>query len=525
MDGTRTEASGGTTRMSSRGRGPGSRRRAIAAARRAVLALLLVWSGTGGPAAAAPDRPVVFIPGILGSKLCRDDAGGETIVWGTLAAFRHVGALALAPGAEAAGAVRSCGLIREISVLGPLKQDFYGTIMDRLAAAGYHEGESLFVFDYDWRLSVFDNADRLAAFVALRMPEGTGQFDILAHSMGGLIGRVYLADEAGAPRVKRFITAGTPWEGSVRVFELLETGYGPANRLVGGLGLVRRTLLSFPSIYELVPTYEGCCSQDAGSGGAVDPRQPGTWPALGWQAAPDGTPDPALVSRHRARLAEIVATPLPAGVEGAATIGVDQRTAESVRLRPGDGGWRVDIKTGWSGDGVVVPASSRAGGGSVYPTSFSNHQAILSDPDVQDFVLAALRSGPEQALAAVPVRPRDAMETLSGRLVALVGVAVTTDAPVLATGEAARVRVILRLAELDPADPADIVLQAEHPDGRVETIPLARDPAGTDNPFEQVFEGRLSTGPEPGTLTLRAALDVAGGADRIAEIAVPLVQP
>jgi pimeloyl-ACP methyl ester carboxylesterase len=489
-----------------------------------LLAAVLVAFAPFGPAVAAPDRPLVFIPGLLGSKLCRDAEGAETVVWGTIGAFRHLVSLRLDVEPDAAGGVRPCGLVREVSILGPLRQEFYGPIIDRLGEAGYQEGRDLFIFDYDWRQSVFDNAARLGAFVEAELP-ADARFDILSHSMGGLVGRVYLLEEGGAPRVQRFVTAGTPWWGSVKLFELLEQGYGPATPLIGGIEAVRRTILSFPSLYELAPAYDGCCaSVEPGIG--FDAGQPSTWPALGWDGVEaDAMPDPAEVASRRARLAEIVETPLPDGIEEALVIGVDQRTLESFRVQRIGDIWEIDLKSAWSGDGVVVPASARFGESVVYPTSFSVHNAILNDPDVQAFVLAALRNGPEEALRTVPVRPRDKIETALGRLTALVGVAVATDAPAYPPGEEVQVRVILRPDGMEPIDPGTIALRAEHPDGTIEPVPLSRDPAGTDNPFEQVFEGRLRAGGQAGPLRLRSELDVAGSANRIAELTILIVSP
>lgn len=77
-------------------------------------------------------------------------------------------------------------------------------------------------------------------------------------------------------------------------------------------------------------------------------------------------PNPLLLEEHRARLTEIVGTPLPESVDEAVVIGVDQRTSESFDLVPSGNGWSVEPKLGWSGDGVVVPASSGAGERLVY---------------------------------------------------------------------------------------------------------------------------------------------------------------
>ncbi len=43
---------------------------------------------------------------------------------------------------------------------------------------------------------------------------GQDQVDLVCHSMGGLIGAWYLQELGGAPRVRRLITMGTPWQGT-----------------------------------------------------------------------------------------------------------------------------------------------------------------------------------------------------------------------------------------------------------------------------------------------------------------------
>lgn len=43
---------------------------------------------------------------------------------------------------------------------------------------------------------------------------GQEQVDLVCHSMGGLIGAWYLQELDGAPRVRRLITMGTPWQGT-----------------------------------------------------------------------------------------------------------------------------------------------------------------------------------------------------------------------------------------------------------------------------------------------------------------------
>ena len=69
-------------------------------------------------AAAEPARPLIFVPGLLGSRLCRaDPAGGAepNVVWGTLGALSAFPTLRLQPGTSDQGK-KPCGLLRQIAL-------------------------------------------------------------------------------------------------------------------------------------------------------------------------------------------------------------------------------------------------------------------------------------------------------------------------------------------------------------------------------------------------------------------------
>lgn len=463
---------------------------------------------------AAPQRPLVFVPGLLGSQLCRGAANGTDIVlWGTVDAMGQFPELALGDSTD----IYPCGLIREISFLGVLTQSVYGPFVDRLEQAGYRQGETLLVFDYDWRLSVLDNARNLAAFIDTHIP-GHREFDIVGHSMGGLIARTYLADAADASRVTHFVSAGSPWQGSVQAVELLRNGWGLGNMLLGGLDAFRATILSFPSTFDLMPRYDGCC----GAGLATEDR----WEALNWTGIDDGTlPDLAEAATRQSRLHDIFAAKLPAGIDEAFVIGVDQRTPQTFALHTGTGEAQLDIVTSWEGDGTVMRDSAVLAERTTYRTSFATHDALLSEPLVQDFVLATLRNGSAAASKAVPVRERTSILTELGKAVELIGVAIDTHAPVLTAASPARLTVHLRLATRDAVDPAAIDVAITQPDGTTSIVTLVPDLAASDpaNPFEQSYSGDFTTGAATGIATITAVLADSVGAPRTATVQVPVV--
>lgn len=503
---------------------------AIFAVGAALMCVALLNTAGSRPAQAqqplpAPERPLVFVPGMLGSMLCRPGSDGEkTVVWGTVEAIGQFPTLAVVPAADD---IEPCGLIREISYLGVFAQTVYGPFVDRLEKAGYREGETLFVFDYDWRLSVFDNARRLADYVDETLP-GTGAIDIVGHSMGGLVARTYALDEGGAARIGRLVSAGSPWRGSVQVFELLQNGWGLANAFLGGLEGFRRTVISFPSTFEMMPRYDGCCGDVEPGTTAFDATSVDAWTALNWAGiAKDGLPDLVDVQARQLRLRSIVAEPLPAGIEEALVIGVDQRTPQHYDLQAGDGEALLNVRTSWEGDGTVMRDSALLAERVSYPTSFATHDAILNDEAVQDFVLAALGEGPDVAMATVPVRERTSILTAFGALVELVGVAVTTDQPVYRTGTSGTVTVHLRLDVEDAVDAGTIRLTVAPPGGIATPVPLIADPRSSDpsNPLEQSFSAQVETGEEPGELVVTVALDAATGEPRIVTRAVPVLAP
>ena len=223
-----------------------------------IVLLLAVWSAN---AFGQVERPLIVVPGILGSTLGDQSCDLQRLAWGNRSSLFRFSELRLGVGGEETKRDhRPCGLIGSVQVIGPLKIDAYDDLLATLNRLDYRVGDNLFLFPYDWRRSNFDTAEKLKAL--LDGPELAGrEVDILAHSMGGLVARIYIKDMGGANRVKRLITMGTPHRGSAGMLDVLDKGWGFwRNLLAGELGTVRETTLTFPSIYELMPMYADCCS-------------------------------------------------------------------------------------------------------------------------------------------------------------------------------------------------------------------------------------------------------------------------
>ncbi len=208
----------------------------------------------------ADTLPVVFVlPGIMGSHLAID----ENRIW-------------LDPLGIAAGKFHllSYGTPNLVKPEAPLWM-FYGDLVKHLAKT--HRVEP---FPFDWRLSVFEEADRLADAIAKALDDtekSRQPVSIVAHSMGGLVARAMIAAHPEVwERMKerseaRLIMLGTPNGGShavtqmltgrdslIRKLSLLDTTRGPRDLI----GIVAQ----FPGLLEMLPT-----------GGSFDFFDPAAW--------------------------------------------------------------------------------------------------------------------------------------------------------------------------------------------------------------------------------------------------------
>lgn len=502
-------------------------RRALGLAAVMISAMTALPPAVAQTAASQPgvQRPLILVPGLLGSRLCRPDAkhpAKTELVWGTLGALRQFPSIRLSHEPGAIDPIRPCGIVREIVYLGLYSQDVYTPIIRHLEKTGYRENRTLFLFSYDWRRSVFENAKALEAFVRDKVPDG--KVDILAHSMGALVARAYVVDGEGGERVARLFSAGAPFQGSVKVFQTVEKGWEPLNHAMGGLDGFRRTMLSFPSIFEMMPRYRQCCEN--GGEASFNPLKAATWTDLHWDGVDTATmPDLDKTFVRIRKLEALVATPMPRGIEDVLLVGVDQRTPQRVAFRK-DGAISVlQLQHTWAGDGTVIRDSAVIERVPLHPTSFADHQRILHDPQIQDFLRVALTEGVAQAITTVPVRERGKMLSVDGTMTELVGIRIEPDEPIYRTGDVCKVHVHLRLGDRTRVDPAAIRLTRRMPDGREVAIRLTPDPDASDpsNPFEQSFVGRFEAGVMPGNGMLKAVVELAGAAPRVVEEPVPVM--
>jgi pimeloyl-ACP methyl ester carboxylesterase len=258
--------------------------------------------------------------------------------------------------------IHSCGLIEGVSIIPMLwESNVYSGLLSALRDLNYQSNE-IVLFDYDWRLSNFDNAAILRDKIRQLRANGADKVDIVAHSMGGLIARIVLQNMNGFDDVHNVIFLGTPHLGSARIFQNLRDGFDNwPNAWAGGLQEIQKTILSFPATYELLPTYTECCAfvpnGDVARARYFDILEPDAWKRLTWLPSDlRSGPGFEALATHLAgarRLKSLMQAPLASNPDDAARIHFigngflntwsrvffDETTGKIVSniLRPGDG--------------------------------------------------------------------------------------------------------------------------------------------------------------------------------------------
>src|SRR5262249_37260732 len=215
-------------------------------------------------------------------------------------------------------------LIPEISIYGPLLEalERYG---------GYKRGsfdapppggdcDTLYLFPYDWRRDVVESARSLGCMIEeLKRRPGRPdlRFDIVTHSMGGLVARYYAMygerdvldavaacpDWSGARNLNRVVMIAPPNAGSINALRVLLQGFSALSfarpfgalprKLSRNLPFARvgpRVTFTVPAIYQLLPPggQARFFSADL-SPLAVDLYDVETWRRFKWSAAFDET--------------------------------------------------------------------------------------------------------------------------------------------------------------------------------------------------------------------------------------------
>lgn len=107
--------------------------------------------------------------------------------------------------------------------INPIVNEYNG-IITTLKNLGYEENRNLFVFTYDWRKPVLEIVDDLKVYInTLNPPPSPRSYEIVGHSLGGLVGRIY-AQKYNNSNVGKLITVGSPHSGATVAYKIVEAG-------------------------------------------------------------------------------------------------------------------------------------------------------------------------------------------------------------------------------------------------------------------------------------------------------------
>jgi pimeloyl-ACP methyl ester carboxylesterase len=308
-----------------------------------TLIIALVMTSAGCGARRTPDLarvferakarrgkpPLIIIPGILGSQL-RNRKTGE-IVWPS-AIRSDVDGLSLptTPNLEndrddldADQIVTTARLFPKLERFSPevlVYREMIGALQNY---GGYREGswdapapgdyeDTFYVFPYDWRRDNVETARLLVQRIdglKRKLNKPDLRFNVLAHSMGGLVARYAAAYGArdlppagtapaptwdGARDIAKIFMLGTPNEGSAEAMVTLLEGYSITEGLRRRVRLLnklsREDAITSPAIFQLLPHDGAARFLDADLKELkVDLYDPATWKEYGW--SPINEPD------------------------------------------------------------------------------------------------------------------------------------------------------------------------------------------------------------------------------------------
>jgi pimeloyl-ACP methyl ester carboxylesterase len=284
-----------------------------------LLLLLSVGSSFGqttAPATPVPTGkdPVIIIPGLTGSDLVNSKTGEE--VW-----FKNHRSkdddLRLPISANLStnhDSLVSQDILRSVKFLKILPEtEIYERLIDALQTrGGYREAkwgtsakkdaqDTFYVFPYDWRRDNVESARLLIRRIEAlkrRLGKPNLKFNIIAHSMGGLVARYAAmygsADLSATPvpswtggrHFAKIFLLGTPNEGSIESLSSLLNGFSYVG---GGLNLpfiqniTRFDVFTIPAAYQLLPPPGAFVAYDESFNPIqIDIYDPANWEKYDW---------------------------------------------------------------------------------------------------------------------------------------------------------------------------------------------------------------------------------------------------
>ena len=270
---------------------------------------------TTAPATTTGKEPIIVIPGLTGSELVNRETGKTAWFKRSRAKDDDVRLPMSANLARNSDDLVAGDIIREVRIARILPEiEIYAKLIEGLqTTGGYREAkwatatkadatDTFFIFSYDWRRDNVENARLLIQRIETlkrRLGKPDLKFNIVAHSMGGLISR-YAAmygntdipagkpkpTWAGAKHLNKIFLVGTPNEGSLLAFDALLNGVayiGGGIKLPFVQDLTRFDVFTVPSVFQLLPHERSMLAYDEELKPLnIDIYDPNAWDEYDW---------------------------------------------------------------------------------------------------------------------------------------------------------------------------------------------------------------------------------------------------
>jgi pSer/pThr/pTyr-binding forkhead associated (FHA) protein len=312
-------------------------------------------------------RPVVFIPGFMGSELW---IGNERI-WPNVKAMFTQPELYQFP---SQAPVEARQLVSQIVVIPRLiKVERYSALGDFLCEElGYERDKNLLEFAWDWRQDLYVAAQRLGEHIERwrdQSEDARAPLTLIAHSIGCLIARYYVEKLGGQSIVSRMILIGGTHRGMPKALQVF-SAFGKQSPLYGIAEPFQRALATAPSVYMLLPTYPAVFNSD---GQPLDLFRDESW-----------CPEQYRLYLRNALAFHQELSPRPK-TSTICIFGYGMPTITSATLEnpSPDGFWeRIQFKVTEQGDDTVPEVSARLPQTEIHPIH-QHHASLYADNDVK----------------------------------------------------------------------------------------------------------------------------------------------
>jgi pimeloyl-ACP methyl ester carboxylesterase len=309
----------------------------------------------------AARRPVVFVPGLMGTELW---IGSERLWPNPMTIISNPEVFRL-PGDPR---IEPRGIVNEVVIVPHLiEQRQYSALGDYLVAGlGYTRGKDLLEFGYDWRQDVRLSAQRLGE--AIERWQIKAPITIIGHSLGTLVTRYYVERLGGKRLAERVILMGGPHYGTPKAIAAILSGPSILPFSMGAERM-RKVLATFPSSYQILPIYPCVVDQD---GNRIDVFKNDSW-------LPERQ-RPYLSCGHsyQHEVGKVSSVPT------VSIFGYGLKTILRLRAdRRSDGQWqKVDFVEDTAGDKSVPSGSAVLKGSEIHPV-LQDHGSLYVDDDVR----------------------------------------------------------------------------------------------------------------------------------------------